>query len=185
MSRETTNQRLRQAAADRFYSHGIAATSVDHLAAAADVSKPTLYSHFGSKQELVQAVLCDWDRERRTKLGTIFNLPDVPPAQKILDAFAWLADWINGADFRGCGLVNLGVELLSENAADVEIVVRHKQWIQDELERLCVDAGFEDAPVLAEQLLLIMEGATVLAAFRSDRARIGTAAKTAAMALIS
>jgi AcrR family transcriptional regulator len=47
-----------------FYTEGIAATEVDKIVARSGVSKPTLYAHFSSNDELVAAVL-DHHREER------------------------------------------------------------------------------------------------------------------------
>lgn len=45
------------AARDLFMANGYAATSMDNLAAAANVSKATLYSHFADKDALYQAIV--------------------------------------------------------------------------------------------------------------------------------
>ena len=56
-SSDVTHARLLDTATELFYTEGIAATGVDKVVARAGVSKPTLYAHFGSKDELVAAVL--------------------------------------------------------------------------------------------------------------------------------
>lgn len=45
------------AAADLFLAHGLQRTSIDAVAERAGVSKQTVYSHFGSKDELFRAVI--------------------------------------------------------------------------------------------------------------------------------
>ena len=45
------------AAVELFMSHGFAGTSMDNLAAAAQVSKATLYSHFADKNALYRAII--------------------------------------------------------------------------------------------------------------------------------
>lgn len=52
-----------QAAIAEFREHGFAGTSMDRVAAAAEVSKRTVYNHFPSKDELFEAILLHlWDR---------------------------------------------------------------------------------------------------------------------------
>ena len=52
-----------QAAIAEFREHGFSGTSMDRVAAAADVSKRTVYNHFPSKEELFEAILWRlWDR---------------------------------------------------------------------------------------------------------------------------
>lgn len=51
-----------QAAIAEFREHGFAGTSMDRVAAAADVSKRTVYNHFPSKDELFEAILAQmWE----------------------------------------------------------------------------------------------------------------------------
>lgn len=52
-----------QAAIAEFREHGFAGTSMDRVAAAAEVSKRTVYNHFPSKDELFEAILGQlWER---------------------------------------------------------------------------------------------------------------------------
>lgn len=48
---------IRQAAVGEFLRNGYAGTSMDEIAAAAKVSKQTVYKHFGSKEELFTAII--------------------------------------------------------------------------------------------------------------------------------
>lgn len=50
-------QRIMEAARNHFYAHGLERASVDAIAAEAGVSKMTVYSHFGSKEGLFEAVV--------------------------------------------------------------------------------------------------------------------------------
>ncbi len=52
-------QRIVEAARKHFYAHGLERASVDAIAAEAGVSKMTIYSHFGSKDGLFEAVVQD------------------------------------------------------------------------------------------------------------------------------
>jgi TetR/AcrR family transcriptional regulator, regulator of autoinduction and epiphytic fitness len=54
-----------QAAIAEFREHGFNGTSMDRVAAAAEVSKRTVYNHFPSKDELFEAILGHlWDRSQ-------------------------------------------------------------------------------------------------------------------------
>lgn len=54
-----------QAATEEFRQHGFNGTSMDRVAAAADVSKRTVYNHFPSKEELFEAILVlMWERSQ-------------------------------------------------------------------------------------------------------------------------
>lgn len=65
-----------------FLAHGYAATSMDRVAAAAGVSKATVYSHFQDKEGLFTALI---EQLVQGKFRSIFVIPDraVPPEPKI------------------------------------------------------------------------------------------------------
>lgn len=71
---ETVNEKAQQileGALQEFLVHGYAATSMDRVAAAAGVSKATVYSHFGDKEGLFVALV---KRLARKKYQTIVEL---------------------------------------------------------------------------------------------------------------
>src|SRR5919198_3276990 len=53
------SRRILEAARAHFYAHGLERASVDAIAAEAGVSKMTIYSNFGSKEGLFEAVVQD------------------------------------------------------------------------------------------------------------------------------
>ncbi len=56
-------EQILQAARAEFLQHGYAATSMEDIAIAAGVSKPTLYVYFGNKRDLFAAII-EHERER-------------------------------------------------------------------------------------------------------------------------
>jgi AcrR family transcriptional regulator len=54
---EATKARLLRAATDEFAAHGIAGARVDRIGAAADANKALIYTYFGSKDQLFDAVM--------------------------------------------------------------------------------------------------------------------------------
>jgi TetR/AcrR family transcriptional regulator, mexJK operon transcriptional repressor len=54
---EEKRQKILNAAADLFLSHGFENTSMDQVAVDAGVSKQTVYSHFGNKEELFSSII--------------------------------------------------------------------------------------------------------------------------------
>ena len=96
-------QKLLDSASALFYADGIGATAVDDVVRAAGVSKPTLYAHFGSKAELVAAVL---ERRHAARIAELEPLEGGP-----LAVFGWLADFYARDGARGCAFVNAAAEL--------------------------------------------------------------------------
>lgn len=76
-----------------FASHGFNAVSVEEIAAAAEVSKPVIYEHFGGKEGLYQVIV---DRET-TMLNAILVeqiRPDLHPRQALEGTIVGLLDYI-------------------------------------------------------------------------------------------
>src|SRR4051794_839892 len=102
--------RLLETAARLFYADGIAATGVDTVVREAGVSKPTLYAHYGSKAELVAAVLEARHARRAEELSAwVDREPD--PGRRPLAVFAYLAAWYGRDGDRGCAFLNAAAEL--------------------------------------------------------------------------
>jgi len=58
-SDDSSRQRIVEAARAHFFSHGFRSVTMDDLAAELGISKKTLYAHFTSKTDLLEAVLAD------------------------------------------------------------------------------------------------------------------------------
>lgn len=71
-------QAILKGAMEEFLAHGYAATSMDRVAKAAKVSKATVYSHFGDKERLFNALIQDLAQE---KFQTIMILQE-PESEK-------------------------------------------------------------------------------------------------------
>src|SRR5947208_3105868 len=71
-------RRILEAARAHFYAHGLERASVDAIAADAGVSKMTVYSNFGSKEGLFEAVV----RERTDRvMGGLAGVDTLDPQQ--------------------------------------------------------------------------------------------------------
>jgi AcrR family transcriptional regulator len=83
----STRERILTAACDLFGRRGIAAVTVDEIAAAADVGKGTVYNYFTAKEEIVVSFLIELDRDA---LETMALLPaDGMNMAEALNATAW------------------------------------------------------------------------------------------------
>lgn len=159
-----------------FYNHGIRAVGVDTIAAAAGISKRTLYDYFPSKDALIVAYL-----SRRT--GRI-QPSEAPPVEQILGVFDWLERWFASGRFRGCPFVNAVTELGERKHPANTIAAAFKEqrrvWFRDLLTAL----GVPDADGLATQLAILVDGAMATALVRGDP-HVARAAREAARVLLA
>lgn len=161
------------AAAERLFDrHGYMATGMDRLTEAAGMSSRTLYKHAGSKAQLMARVLSERDRRfmARLELQTVDAL------------FAALEDWVRVEGTRGCLFLRSRAETGGDTPEIAEAVAAHKAAFHQRIvEVVAADLGRQDQ-VLAEQVLVLLEGATHAAIYRGADAV--SAARAAAAILI-
>lgn len=156
-------RKILEAAARLFYSRGITAVGVDLIAKEAGVTKKTLYDRFGSKEALVEAYLRERDERWREWLaGRVAAKGAAGASERILLTFDALEEWMRRENPRGCGFVNAAAELPDPQHPGRTVISGQKRWLRAFLRELAVEAGAREPDRLAEELLLLHEGATVL-----------------------
>ncbi|MFG2987253.1 TetR/AcrR family transcriptional regulator [Streptomyces sp. NPDC048258] len=159
MDDEEARTRLLDAAEALFYADGIQAVGMDRIRAESGVPLKRLYRIFPAKEALITAYLERRDRRWMTSLREAVTTT-AGAADPVTAVFDWLADWFSEPDFRGCAFLNAYGELGAGPAGVHDVVRRHKA----ELRSLLADLAVRDREDLADQLLILVEGATVVAA---------------------
>jgi AcrR family transcriptional regulator len=175
----TARERLLQAANELFYAEGVHSVGIDRVIEHAGVAKASLYSTFGSKDELVRAYLDARAARKRDLITQRIAKLDSPRA-RMLAVFDLLAESVADPTYRGCAFVNASAE---GGAAVRPSCTDYRKWIRSLFVDLARDHGASSPDELAEQLVLIYDGAIVGAAMDSAPAR-ATAAKRLAVAVI-
>ncbi|CAL9324832.1 TetR/AcrR family transcriptional regulator [Streptomyces sp. SudanB182_2057] len=164
--------KILDAASRLFYEEGIRAVGVEVIAEEAGVTKKTLYDRFGSKDELIVAYLRARDGLWRTTLTQHVNEREAPAREKLLATFDALHNWLQERNPRGCAFINASVELPEDHPGQ-EVAFQQKAWLRAYLEQLAAEAGASDPAGLADQLLILHEGACIANSMRSvDNAAI-------------
>lgn len=175
-ARKPMRDRILEAADRLFYDSGIRATGVDTVAAAAGISKRTLYNHFPSKEALVQAYL----------EGRFIPVRDSKrsPLDQIRRTFDGLERTLAEPSFRGCPFVNALAELGDADPVAREIVAGFKESRRVWLLGLAEQLGARDPAALAMQIAILIDGAIVLGVVRRDPS-VALVAKQSAEALVA
>jgi len=179
-----TRQRILATSYELFYRKGYYRIGVDEVAAAAGVTKRTLYYHFKSKDELLAAVL---EFHQGLALERIRRWGDRlagSAAQAIDSLFADLARWSTKPGWSGAGFTRLAMELADMPGHPARAVARHHKamveaWLAELLGRL----GVGGPAARAREIWLLLEGANALILIHGDRS-YATAAARAAKALV-
>ncbi|MGE5156408.1 MAG: TetR/AcrR family transcriptional regulator [Betaproteobacteria bacterium] len=163
--RSTPRERLLAAADDLFYADGIHTVGIDRVIERAGVAKASLYSTFGSKDELVRAYLLGRHERRRRRLTE--RLAGYDSARdKLLGIFDYLGESYRQPTFRGCPFVNANAESQPGGPAQ-EVADLSRAWVRSLVRGLVEELGVAQPDPLTEQLVLLYDGATVSA--RLDR----------------
>ncbi|SKC35015.1 TetR/AcrR family transcriptional regulator [Krasilnikoviella flava] len=170
-------------ATELFYARGVDAVGVAEVCSTAGISKQTLYRHFGSKDGLVEAMV-----ERRSErvwrwLEDAATAAGPAPQARLTAVFDALGGWFSEAEFRGCGVMNAVTQ--HRSAGLLRLAARHLDRYRGLLAAIAVDAGAADAAGTAEQLLQVLEGATLLASTSPHPADAARTGRDAALALLA
>jgi AcrR family transcriptional regulator len=155
-------ERVLEIASELFYGEGINTVGVDRIAAEADASKATLYAHFGNKDGLVAAYLERRAALSRQQLTEHLESKD-DPRERLLTVFEALVDWYSQDDFRGCHFIHAGSELTNPDHPAIIVTKRHREWVKNLFADLSEALGAPHPHILAAQLLMLYDGATIAA----------------------
>lgn len=172
--------RLIETALDLFNREGFRATGIDRILAQSGVAKMTLYNHFRSKEELILAVLRRRDETFRNWFIRNVEQRARDPRDRLLALFDTLEEWFRGDDFNGCLFVNAAAEFCHRAATIQGGVAEHKRLVRGYVRDLAEAAGARDPDDLADDLCLLIEGATVTAQVGRSPAPARQAKKIAA-----
>jgi AcrR family transcriptional regulator len=178
-----SGERVLEVATEVFYQEGIRSTSMDSVVARSGVSKPTVYVQFGSKDELVAAVLRRRYEQRREALRQFLGEQAGPPDERLLAVFDWLAPTHARKGFRGCPFTNAAVELPEADHPARAVISEYKRWLRGTFTGLARQAGRADADELGLALLMLVDGANARMVVDRDSTAIHAARKIAARLL--
>lgn len=164
----SARERLLTTATALFYDRGITATGVDTVVAASGVSKPTLYAHFRTKEQLVAAVLADRHTRRRAELPAWVDAHARSPRARVLAVFDWLEEFHADGGARGCAFVNAAAEIPDRDSPARQTAREQKSWLREYLESLARAAHLRRPHALAVQLQLLVEGVHARVAVDGD-----------------
>jgi AcrR family transcriptional regulator len=180
-SRQSARDRLLAAAEELFYEEGVHIVGIDRVIERAGVAKATLYSVFGSKDELVRAYLEQHNSAWRQRLNSRITERYAVPRERLLGVFDVLGERFTDPDYRGCAFVNASAETRPgstiEHASDLA-----RAWVVELFADLARQAGVAEPGPLARQLALLYHGAALSA--RMDRDLTAAASARAAAAVL-
>jgi AcrR family transcriptional regulator len=180
--RLSARERLLAAADELFYAEGVHVVGVDRVVERAGVAKASLYSIFGSKDELVRTYLEKHFRRRQRHIERVLSKHDTPK-ERLLAVFADVEEALAGSEFRGCRFISASAEARPGDASEV-IADEYRAWLWSLFTDLARAAGARDAKLFGRQLALLYDGAAVAARMDGDRGAAARALLSAVETLL-
>lgn len=177
----TVRERLLDTAADLFYREGIRAVGVDLVVERSGVAKTSLYRHFRSKDDLVAAVLERDDHNYWAHWDRIAKRQSENPRSELTAQIQWIAQYIGRPEFRGCAFLNAATEFPSADHPARQVALRHKEKLRQRLGALALRLEVSEPDQLADQLVLLIDGAYVNGQLRGKRGPVQMLPKAAAV----
>lgn len=155
---EAARNQLVDVATELFRARGINRVGVDEVVAESGIAKSTLYRWFPTKDDLVVAFLDRRDEmfwEQWDKVAS--KRPDA--REQLLAQLRWISAYLDRDDVRGCPFLNTTAEVADPADRIRTRCAEHKRQLRDRLRQLCGRLGTDHPDQLADQLLLIIDGA--------------------------
>lgn len=180
MRRSDTRERALDTAYKLFRRHGFRRVTMDEIAAAAALTKRTLYHHFKSKDALLAEVLEAQHALALQAFRTFGDRLSGSPEAVVAGLFRELAVWADRPRWAGSGFTRLVIELADLPGHPARLIARrHKAQLERSLAELLERAGVRQAGELARAVWLLSEGAISLILVHGDRGYSAAAADAA------
>lgn len=160
---------------DRFYDGGFHATGVDAVMADTGISKRTLYKYFGSKEELIEAVLDYYGVEISKALFGPAQSASERPREQILALFDTRELMISDSPVRGCLGIKASQEYVGKHQGIAERGKAFALYVEGKFVEICGAAGFPDPEKLGKQITTLFQGAVLLSQVYGDPSPFVTA----------
>lgn len=158
LKKRSARDRILDAATELFDPNGYGAVGIDTIIAEAGVAKRTLYRHFASKDELIAAYL---ERTNAEYLGWIDEeIAKVDaPVEKLRTYLALVQQRTTNPATVGCTFQVAAAEFPNLEHLGHKEAAAHKDEVRGRLRKLACEAGLLEPDLLADELLLLIDGA--------------------------
>ena len=151
-------ERIRRTARELFYREGIRAIGVEEIVTRAGVTKPSLYRSYASKDELAAEYLRDYEVGFWAAFDAGAEIHPHDARAQLMAYFEGLSQRASQAGYRGCGLTNAVVEYPGDDHPARKVAEANKRKLRVRLAELSTAMGAKNPSLLADGLLLLLEG---------------------------
>lgn len=157
-SSNSARERILTTATELFSREGYRAVGTDTIIERSGVAKMTLYRHFAAKNDLICSYIEKTIEDLWTLFGQAINKHPDSPKEQLVTFFEMLALQVADPGFYGCSCLNAAVEFPQLDHPAHQLALQHKQDVRAHFLHLAEQAEVRHPDVLADQLLLLMNG---------------------------
>jgi len=179
--KRSARERLLSAAEELFYEEGVNTVGIDKVIERAGVAKASLYDHFGSKEELIRSYLAARHDARRARIEARLSR-HAKPRERLLGVFDVMGELFAEPNYRGCAFLRASAEVKAGSSVK-GVCDDSRAWIRELFTGLARNAGVARPAALAQQLVLLYDGASVSAQMDRDPKAAAAARAMAAVML--
>lgn len=154
-----TRERILSTASELFYREGTRAVGVDLIVAKSGVAKTSLYRHFSTKDELIEAFLLREDEDFWQHWDAVAIEHKGRPREELDAQLKWIGDRIARPGYRGCPQINIAAEYADDKHPARKVAVAHKREMRRRLGELARGMGIDEPETFALRLGTIIDGA--------------------------
>jgi AcrR family transcriptional regulator len=180
--KRSPRERLLDAASELFYAEGVQSVGIDRVIERAGVAKASLYSTFGSKEELVRAYLEGRHQITLDRLHSAVAAAGEDPVARILAVFDSQAELYRRPTFHGCAFVMAIAEAPPGGRIDLA-TESYRSDVRGLFAELAAQSGARDPELLASQLQMIYDGGSLSVRMDHDPG-VAVAQRAAAASLV-
>jgi AcrR family transcriptional regulator len=177
-------ERILETANQLFYQEGVNAVGIDRILHEAGAAKASLYSHFGSKDDLVAAYLehrgAQWRRQVTEEMERLGG----SATDQLLLLFDLMGDWSCQREFRGCPFINAAGELSDSSHPAHAVAREHRKWHHDLIRKLVEETGVADVENVTQTMIVLYDGAVTVSLLDGNQRQPSASARWAAACLL-
>ena len=156
---QAVRRELVAAADGLFMSKGASNVGVDEIAATSGIAKSTLYRWFPTKDDLVVEFLAQRDDAFRRQWDAVASEHAGSPLDELTAQLEWICRYIASPRFRGCPFLNTTAEFADPTHRVRAAAQGNKVDLRRRLTDLAARRDVADPAALADQLVLVIDGA--------------------------
>ena len=154
-----TRERILRTASELFYREGTRAVGVDLIVERAGVAKTSLYRHFGTKDDLIEAFLLLEDDDFWQHWDAVAAQHKGAPRKELDAQLQWIGERIARPGYRGCPQINIAAEYADDNHPARKVAVAHKRELRRRLADLARAMRVEEPETFALRMGTVIDGA--------------------------